>query len=94
MWMEGVGKGRVGKVRVAVEVRVVGKGRVEVGRVEVVVRAPHSGCSTGHFGRSHLQMCGCTGVDVQPAGVGVLTRRAALNGEEPSKHECAFMPTQ
>jgi hypothetical protein len=47
---------------------VVGKGRVEV-----VARAPHSGCSIRHLGRSHLQLCGSAGVDVQPAGVRVST---------------------
>jgi hypothetical protein len=68
-----VGKEVGVEVGVGAGVEQVGKGRVVRGRVEVVARAPHSGCSRCHFGRSHLQMCGGTGVDVQPGSEQVST---------------------
>jgi hypothetical protein len=75
--VEQVGKGRAGKGRG-------GKGRVGKARVEVVTRAPHSGCSTCHLGRSHLQLCGSADVDVQPAGVQVSTTWVATDDTKPS----------
>jgi hypothetical protein len=97
--MEGL---RVGK-EVGVEVGVgagveqvvrgrVGKGREGKGRVEVVARAPHSGCSRCHLSRSHLQMCGCAGVDVQPGSERVSTTWVTTDGSSKRVRWC-MVPT-